>query len=110
MKLVIMSITKKDYIHFLPKVLFELSIVIFLISIIYIFINFFTNKNDVIIQLSAFGLVCLRLLPVMNSMIYGIQLLRFHETVINHLYEIFNKKNDTNKILKLKKHLKKIFL
>ncbi len=94
---------------FLPKVLFELSIVVFLISIIYIFINFFTNKNDIIIQLSAFGLVCLRLMPVMNNMIYGIQLLRFHENVINHLYEILNKKNETNKIFEIKKSLKENF-
>ena len=94
---------------FLPKVLFELSIVIFLISIIYIFINFFTNKNDVIIQLSAFGLVCLRLLPVMNSMIYGLQILRFYQNVINHLYEIFNKKNATNEIFEIKKTLKENF-
>lgn len=88
---------QERFFSFLPKIIFELSIVIFLVFIIYILAIYFdNNKSFIILQLSAFGIVSLRLMPVLNSMIYGLQVLRFHTNVITHLHRIFNEKKEND--------------
>ena len=94
---------------FLPKALFELFTVIFLIFIIYIFTNFYDDKSAVIIQLSAFGLISVRLMPILNSIIYGLQILRFNSSVIKNLYEIFKEEEINNKTLVASKTIEKNF-
>lgn len=100
---------------FLPKTLFELFTVIFLIFIIYIFTNYYDDKSTVIIQLSAFGLISIRLMPILNSIIYGLQILRFNFNVIDNLYEIFREHvtisegSEVSKVIKKNLSLKNIY-
>jgi len=94
---------------FLPKTLFELLTVIFLIFIIYIFTNYYDDKSTVVIQLSAFGLISIRLMPILNSIIYGLQILRFNFSVINNLYEIFRERVTINQDTEVRKVIKKNF-
>ena len=101
---------QERFFSFLPKIIFELSIVIFLVVIIYILTIYFDNdKSFIIIQLSAFGIVSLRLMPVLNSMIYGLQVIRFHTNVITHLHKIFNEKNEENDLVEVNKSINKNF-
>ena len=95
---------------FLPKILFELSVIIFILLTIYFFLNYFNNKVEILMQITIFGLVCIRLMPILNSIISGIQNVRFNLIIVHNLNKIYNqKKKKTYNLLKIKKKITKNF-
>jgi ATP-binding cassette subfamily B protein len=94
---------------FLPKILFELSVIIFILLSIYFFLNFFDNRDAILMQITIFGLVCIRLMPILNSIISGIQNVRFNLIIVHNLDKIYNSKKKVRNILKIKKKITKNF-
>ena len=80
---------KERFLSILPKIIFEFLTILFLVLLVYFCFNYYENKNELIIVLSAFSLVSIRLLPVINSILYSLQTLRFNSPVINNLYKIY---------------------
>jgi len=80
---------KERFLAILPKIIFEFSTILFLVLLVYFCFNYYENKNELIIVLSAFCLVSIRLLPIINSIFYSLQTLRFNSPVINNLYKIY---------------------
>jgi ATP-binding cassette, subfamily B, bacterial PglK len=93
----------------LPRMLFELTIITFIIFTIYIFTNYFNDKTAIIIQLSVFGLVSIRLIPVFNSIVSSIQILRFNIIIVNSLHKNFMKTTSKDNLNGNIKSLKKDF-
>ena len=46
-------------------------------------------------------------MTVLNSMIYGMQVLRFHTNVTTYLHKIFNEKNKDNNLVEVNKNINK---
>ena len=80
---------KERFLSILPKIIFEFLTILFLVLLVYFCFNYYENKNELIIVLSAFTLVSIRLLPIINSILYSLQTLRFNSPVINNLYKIY---------------------
>tara|TARA_B100000780_G_scaffold276309_1_gene244640 strand:+ start:1152 stop:2876 length:1725 start_codon:yes stop_codon:yes gene_type:complete len=80
---------KERFLSILPKIIFEFSTILFLVLLVYFCFNYYENKDELIIMLSAFSLVSIRLLPIINSIFYSLQTLRFNSPVINNLYKIY---------------------
>lgn len=94
---------------FLPKILFELSVIIFILLSIYFFLNYFDNKVEIVMQMTIFGLVCIRLMPILNSLISGVQNVRFNLIIVHNLNKIYNKKKKKSISFKIKKKITKNF-
>ena len=66
-----------------PRYIFEVSIVIFVVSFIYISSNYFNFGNNIIPIISVFTLACLRLVPSMTSILNDFTQLNFCKFAID---------------------------
>lgn len=90
---------KNYFIIVSPRYIFEVSIVIFVVSFIYISLNYFNFGNNIIPIIGVFTLACLRLVPSMTSILNDFTQLNFCkfaiDTCFNDIKNI-NKKIDIN--------------
>ncbi len=89
---------KERIISVLPKLALEVLVIIIFCSIIFFSLFLNINSDNLILELATFALVCLRLLPLFNSILYSLQQMQFNYSVIRNLSEIFlqNEKNSLN--------------
>ena len=82
---------KERTLSVLPKLTIEALIIIIFCSILFFSTFFNISKDNLVLELATFALVCFRLLPLFNSILYSLQQLQFNYSVIKNLNEIFLK-------------------
>lgn len=97
-----LTTVKNYYIIVSPRYIFEVSIVIFVISFIYISLNYLNIGNNIIPIISVFAMACLRLVPSMTSILNDFTQLNFSKFAID---TCFNDIKNINKIEINQKHI-----
>ena len=93
---------KRNLFNILPRQIFELVAILFIIFMTGFMLNYF-SKEFVISTISVFVISLPRLIPILNSIIINLNTLNFGKPAINEITEIFNLKKDyedkTHKII-----------
>ena len=97
-----LTTVKNYFIIVSPRYIFEVSIVIFVISFIYISLNYLNIGNNIIPIISVFAMACLRLVPSMTSILNDFTQLNFSKFAID---TCFNDIKNINKIEINQKHI-----
>ncbi len=78
----------QDALKLIPKYAIELLIILIVMSLAFIFINFYNYKNnDFIILLTLFAAAAFRLMPALTQSITSINSLRSSKIVVSEIYE-----------------------
>jgi ABC-type multidrug transport system fused ATPase/permease subunit len=97
-----LTTVKNYFIIVSPRYIFEVSIVIFVISFIYISLNYLNIGNNIIPIIGVFAMACLRLVPSMTSILNDFTQLNFSKFAID---TCFNDIKNINKIEINQKHI-----
>ncbi len=98
-------IVKVNVFNILPKYFLEPVIVLILVTIIFILHNSQTDNNQLLILLGIYSVVLFRIFPAANRVISNLQQLTGGTSIINFIFEDFEKANknfSTNKSYKSK--------
>jgi ABC-type multidrug transport system fused ATPase/permease subunit len=84
--------SKSQLYSIIPRYLVEFVLILFLVIVI--FLTSFYNEDvlSILSVLSVFGIASFRLLPISNSISYGISQARYGKDVVNVLYDELNSK------------------
>ena len=77
----------------IPRFLFELSLILFIITLI-IFLNNYTHDVNPINKISLVALIALRLIPSFSQISSSINQLRFSNNTVNYLFDILIKSDE----------------
>jgi ABC-type multidrug transport system fused ATPase/permease subunit len=84
--------SKSQLYSIIPRYLVEFILILFLVLVIFL-TNFYTGDFlSILSVLSVFGIASIRLLPISNSISYGISQARYGKDVVNVLYDELNSK------------------
>lgn len=89
---------KERFYGIIPRVVLEFFIILFLVALMYFFLNSQTPVEEIIVIISLFTLASLKLLPIFNSFYHNFQVLQFNYPVAKNLNNNLELKTSINKI------------
>ena len=83
----------------MPRLLFELIIILTIMSLILFMTTSDINSDKILVSLGVFAICLVRMMPSFNRLVVGIQVINFHRPSFEKIYSIFaDKENEYLKV------------